>query len=116
MHISRLFLAGTIAGIVNGLFGTGGGMVLVPLLSNCAELEEDAVFPSSVCIIFPVCIVALLLSEKTTSLDWKTILIYLTASAAGGLLAGRFGKKIPACWLHRILGAFILWGGIRYLC
>ena len=41
---------------------------------------------------------------------------YLAGSAAGGLLAGIFGKKIPVLWLHRILGIFILWGGIRNLC
>ena len=41
---------------------------------------------------------------------------YLAGSAAGGFLAGIFGKKIPVLWLHRILGIFILWGGIRNLC
>ena len=25
-------------------------------------------------------------------------------------------SQIPAKWLHRGLGIFILWGGIRYLC
>ena len=43
-------LAGLGAGAVNGLFGAGGGMVLVPLLTLLAAIEEKAVFPSSVSI------------------------------------------------------------------
>ena len=36
----RPALAGAAAGLVNGLFGGGGGMVLVPLLSGWCVLEE----------------------------------------------------------------------------
>ena len=31
---TKYALSGTVAGLVNGLFGGGGGMVLVPLLSG----------------------------------------------------------------------------------
>lgn len=109
-------LAGIGAGAVNGLFGAGGGMVLVPLLGVLTDLEEDAVFPASVSIILPMCIVSLLLTMEPGQIPWDTAIPYLTASAAGGVLAGWLGKKIPTLWLHRILGALILWGGIRYLC
>ena len=35
--------AGFLAGAVNGLFGAGGGMVLVPLLTSLSGLEEDEI-------------------------------------------------------------------------
>lgn len=109
-------LAGTGAGAVNGLFGAGGGMVLVPLLTALTDLEEDEVFPSSVSIILPICLVSLGFSLWHTDADWQSVWPYLTGSAAGGILAGLFGKKIPTKWLHRLLGVLILWGGVRYLC
>ena len=109
-------LAGVCAGAVNGLFGAGGGMVLVPLLSAFTKLEEDEVFPACVCIILPICLVSLFLSASASELSWTRILPYLMGSALGGIAAGLWGKKIPTKWLHRILGIFILWGGIRYLC
>ena len=111
-----IMLAGTLAGAVNGLFGAGGGMVLVPLLTLLAHLKEEAVFPSSVSIILPICLVSLAFTAVTDALPWRQALPYLTGSAVGGILAGLWGKKIPVLWLHRGLGILILWGGIRYLC
>jgi uncharacterized membrane protein YfcA len=109
-------LSGLCAGIVNGLFGAGGGMVLVPLLTTRTDLEEEQIFPSSVAIILPICIISLFMSANVTTLSWSEILPYLLGSTAGGLLAAIFGKKIPTLWLHRTLGLLILWGGVRYLC
>lgn len=109
-------ITGGAAGGVNGLFGAGGGMVLVPLLTSCSKLEDDEVFPSSVSIILPICFVSLFLSHPQDSLTWKQIWPYLLGSGLGGIAAGLLGKKIPVVWLHRILGVLILWGGVRYLC
>lgn len=109
-------LAGLIAGGVNGLFGAGGGMVLVPLLTGLTKLDDDEIFPSSVSIILPICLVSLSFSLYRTPVDWNAALPYLIGSAAGGIAAGLWGRKIPTLWLHRLLGLLILWGGIRYLC
>ena len=106
---------GIITGTVSGLFGGGGGMILVPLLSVIHEIREESIFPSSICIILPICVVSLFLSGSDLSLSWKEVLPYLSGSLIGGILAGFFGKKIPVQWLHRILGILVLWGGIRYI-
>lgn len=111
-----MILSGLGAGTVNGLFGAGGGMVLVPLLNHLTDLEEDEVFPSSISIILPVCLVSLGVSALHAPLPFAQAAPYLSGSAIGGILAGILGKRIPTLWLHRILGAFVLWGGVRYLC
>lgn len=109
-----LILAGLAAGCVAGLFGAGGGLVLVPILGLWGGMEEGKLFPASVAIILPVCVTVLLVSARSLSL--ADALPYLPGSAIGGILGGVWGKKIPVEWLHRVLGIFILWGGIRYLC
>ena len=108
-------IAGAAAGTVNGLFGAGGGMVLVPLLTALTDIDEQDVFPASVSIILPICVVSLSFGAMNGIFAWKEALPYLIGSAAGGVLAGLFGKKIPLTWLHRGLGLLILWGGVRYL-
>lgn len=108
--------AGLGAGAVNGLFGAGGGMVLVPLLTTVTNLSDDAVFPSSVSVILPICLVSLALSHPSEVLTWQQVLPYLLGSGLGGVAAGIWGRRIPVQWLHRTLGILILWGGVRYLC
>lgn len=109
-------LAGLCAGIINGLLGAGGGMVLVPLLTAATDLDDEQIFPASVSIILPICLVSLFFAWQASPPDWSTALPYLLGSAGGGIAAGLLGKRIPVKWLHRILGVLIIWGGVRYLC
>lgn len=90
-------------------------MVLIPLLTVFGGLKEEEVFPASVSIILPVCLVCICATALSGSLPWKESLPYLLGSAGGGVLAGMWGKRIPVKWLHRGLGILILWGGWRYL-
>ena len=110
-----ILLAGVTAGAINGLFGAGGGMVLVPLLAWLTDIDDAAIFPTSVSIILPICLVSLTLTFASGNMPWNMIIPYLIGSAAGGILAGLFGKRIPTLWLHRALGLLILWGGFRYI-
>ncbi len=116
MYLWKMLLVGAAAGAINGIFGAGGGMVLIPLLTTFAVLEEKALFPASVCIMLPICCISLLIYGAHASLPFQAALPYLIGSIAGGILAGIIGSKIPTLWMHRALGAIILWGGIRYLC
>ena len=86
-------------------------MVLVPLLTALTDLKEEEVFPGSLSVILPVCVVSLLLAGE----NWCASLPWLPGSFLGGYLAGKFGRNIPVKWLHKGLGLLILWGGVRYL-
>lgn len=109
-------IAGLAAGTVNGIFGAAGGMILIPALQLICRVPEESLFPMSVSVMLPVCVISLLMSSPAGPLPWADALPYLIGSAAGGILAGIFGGRLPVVWLHRILGVMILWGGIRYLC
>ena len=111
----RMAAAGAAAGAVTGLFGAGGGMVLIPLLAVLTELKEEELFSSSIAIIAPICLVSLFFTEQIHFPPRQELLPWLTGSALGGILAGFWGRKIPVLWLHRSLGILILWGGWRYL-
>lgn len=111
-----MILAGLGAGAVNGLFGAGGGMVLVPLLSMLTGLDDRDIFSASIAVILPICLVSLAATALSVRIPWQDSLPYLVGSTIGGFAAARWGKKIPVIWMHRGLGFLIIWGGIRYLC
>jgi len=108
-------LAGLVAGVVNGIFGGAGGMVLIPLLQLLDQVEEDALFPMSVGVMLPVCVLSLWIAGMAGPLPWADAMPYLAGSVIGGVLCGVVGKRIPTLWLHRLFGVMILWGGVRYL-
>lgn len=114
--VLSMIVCGICAGAVNGLFGAGGGMVLVPLLTWLTAIPDHEVFPASVSIILPICLISLGLTMQPGEVPWNIAIPYLLGSCAGGIFAGLFAKKIPTQWLHRVLGLLILWGGMRYLC
>lgn len=108
-------LAGGAAGVVNGLFGAGGGMVLVPMLSGKGGFTQRETFSSSVVIMLPLCVISLLITTEG-KLPWEAAWPFLLGGIPGGIAAAHWGRKIPLLWLHRLLGGLIVYGGIRYLC
>lgn len=108
-------VCGAAAGIVNGLFGAGGGMVLLPLLSRLTDLKPRECFACSVCIILPLSLVSAAVYLLRGGAFVPEAVPYLIGGAGGGVLAGLLLKKLPTALLHRALGAFILWGGVRLL-
>ena len=109
----RAALAGSAAGLANGLFGAGGGMILVPLLTKTCALEERKTFATALVIILPLCLVSLAVYCLSGSLEVKTAVPYLIGGFFGGIGGGLLLKRMPVRLLHGALGLIILWGGLR---
>jgi len=114
LHV-RLLLTGGAAGLVCGLFGAGGGMVLVPLLIRFCGMESKKAFASALSVMLPISLVTMTVFHFTDGLPFRDSLPYLLGGTVGGILAGIFYKKIPTTLLHRAMGLLILWGGLRLL-
>ena len=108
-------LAGALAGFINGFFGAGGGMVLVPLLLWLVRLEDKAAFSSAVAVILPLCAVSIAVYAAHDSLPLRDALPYLIGGGIGGALGGLLFKRVSSRWLRRIFALFLLYGGVRYL-
>jgi len=111
----RAGLTGAAAGAVNGLFGAGGGMLLLPLLHRLTDLREHEAFACSVCTMLPLSVVSLVVYWLRGGEFLTAALPYLAGGALGGIAAGLLLRRLSAMWLHRALGALIVWGGLRLL-
>ena len=108
-------LAGAVAGVVNGFFGGGGGMILVPLLTAKCGLTQRQAFANSVLIILPLCIFSSVIYLLRGSLDLAVALPYLLGGLLGGLAGGKLFKGLNMNVLRRVFALFILYGGVRAL-
>ena len=106
-------LTGALAGLANGLFGSGGGLFLVPLFTGWAKLPQRKAFATSVAVILPLSLVSAAVYWLKGGVDLAAAWPYLLGGAVGGLLSGRLFQKVPLAWLRRAFGALILYGGMR---
>lgn len=107
--------AGALAGLANGFFGGGGGMVLVPLLTRKCGLSQREAFANSVLIILPLCALSSVIYLVRGSLDLAAALPYLLGGLLGGVLAGRLFRRVNMLFLRRVFALFILYGAVNAL-
>ena len=111
----RPALAGGAAGLVNGFFGGGGGMVLVPLLAGWCGLGQRKAFATSVAIILPLCALSTGIYLFRGGLDLNAALPYLLGGLLGGWLGGKLFKGLSMDWLRRGFALLLLYGGVKSL-
>ncbi len=108
-------ITGLLAGIPNGFFGAGGGMILVPLFCRWLKLPEKKAFATSVAVILPMCVASAIIYLIRQDFALTDAVPFLIGGLAGGILSGLIFKKVPTGLLHKALGLFIIYGGVRSL-
>ncbi len=104
---------GGLGGLANGLFGAGGGLFLVPLLTSWVKLPQKKAFATSVAVILPLSLVSAVIYFWKGALDFSAALPYLIGGVIGGLISGKVFRKVPLPFLRKIFGLLILYGGVR---
>ena len=108
-------IAGGAAGLANGLFGGGGGMVFLPILSRWGGLEQRKLYATCVGVIFPVCLVSAAGYLFRGGVSLGAALPYLAGGLIGGYLGGKLYGKVPTKALKWLFAAFLFYAGVKYL-
>lgn len=106
-------LIGAAAGTVNGLFGAGGGLLLVPLMIRFCKLEQKQAFATALVVMLALSVVSLAVYWYRGSVDFRAALPYLLGGVAGGVIGGVWMKRVKVKRLRLALAAFLLYGGIK---
>lgn len=97
-----LALSGSVAGLLSGLLGVGGGFVMVPALQRYTNLEMRAVVATSLAVIALVSLAGVAASAMSGGMAWDVALPF-----SGGALAGMLGGQVVAT---RLAGKHLQWG------
>jgi len=114
MKTKQKLITGLTAGVLNGLFGSGGGVVAVPLLER-SQLEQRKCHATSVVLIFMLSLVSAGMYALGGHLDFTTAMEFIPAGLAGALVGSMLLKKVANDLLRRIFGIIILISAVRML-
>lgn len=106
-QLVRLLAAGTAVGFLTGLFGVGGGFVIVPALILVLGFDVRAAAATSLVVIAVNSAVALGLRADFGSVDWGIVAPFTAAATAGVLAGRRIAGSIPTRALSTGLTALI---------
>jgi uncharacterized membrane protein YfcA len=88
--------AGTGVGFLTGLFGVGGGFVVVPALTLLLGLGMAEAIGTSLVVISINSATALAARMATTTIDWRVALPFTLAAIAGVLAGKRLASHLDA--------------------
>lgn len=108
-------VGGGLAGLANGLFGGGGGMVLLPILSRFGQLSQRKLYATCVALIFPLSLVSALIYLFRGGVSLIEALPYLAGGAVGGFLGGKLYGRVPVQCFRWLFALFLLYAALRYL-
>src|SRR5690242_20946361 len=84
-----VFLVACVCGVASGMFGIGGGVLLVPLLGLLFSFSQHrAQGTSLVALIPPTGLLALLAYARQGFVSWRTGLLLIPGLFLGGILGG----------------------------
>lgn len=114
-NIFSSILSGSLIGFVNGFFGGGGGMIVVPLLTGCYKYPTKKAHATSIAIILPICIVSSIIYLLGNDPNWILIILVACGVTAGGAIGAVLLKVVSNKFVEFLFDGLMLVAGIKML-
>lgn len=113
LRLSLIFLAACVVGVCAGLFGVGGGVLLVPLLVLLFGFEQHiAQGTSLVALVPPTGLLAFINYSRVHEVSWVVGLLIMPGVFVGGLYGSRLAQKLSPRRMRRVFAGFLFVLGI----
>jgi uncharacterized protein len=118
---SVLVVLAAAVGCVGGIYGTGGGSILAPVLigsgrrpSEVAPAALASTFVTSVAGVITFTVLSLH-EPGAVAPDWPTGVALGVGGLAGGYTGARIQSRLPDALIRRLVGVLVIAIGVRYL-
>lgn len=114
---ARVLLAacGGAVGAVNGLFGAGGGMLAVPVLTFAAGLNEKKAHATAIAVILPLCAIGTAVYAAGGGWEGSVLLPTAAGVFAGGVAGAALLKKLSAPVINFLFYGLMLLAGLKMM-
>lgn len=104
-----IFAVAFVCGIASGMFGIGGGVLLVPLLGLLFSFSQHrAQGTSLVALIPPTGALALIAYARQDYVSWRTGLLLIPGVFLGGIVGGRLAEKLKPQRMRQVFAGILL--------
>jgi len=108
--VTSYFLAaalGMVAGVLSGLFGVGGGILFVPILTwiGLTQLHAEA---SSLLAIIPTVLVGVWRQQRYGNVRWRAAAVLGVASIAATVGGAQLAVSLPEATLRKLFAVLLL--------
>ena len=112
----KKIIIGILAGLVTGLFGSGGGMILVPAFTYILKLGEKESRATSVFCILPMVCASSVFYLKSSYIDFNlSIMCAIRRDNPVGFFGAKLLQKLPDKWLKIFFTIFLIYVGIKLI-
>lgn len=115
MHYIIAALIGVLSGVTSGLFGVGGGIVMVPAMMYFMNLPIKQAIGTSLLVIIPTAVIGTYKHHAQGNVSWSIALSLIPTAVLGGFLGAWITAQISADNLKRLFGGFLILVGVRLL-
>ncbi len=106
-------LGGITAGFLNGLFGSGGGTLIVPFLTEFLGVEVKKAHATAILVISAFTVISLFFYGKNSMLDFKLALFVSIGGVIGGFIGAKLLSKMSDKIIRKIFGSFMILAAIK---
>ncbi|MGE5629693.1 MAG: sulfite exporter TauE/SafE family protein [Caulobacteraceae bacterium] len=111
--IIKIILLGIVTGLINGLFGSGGGTLLVPCLVFIMGIEDHKAHATAIAIILPISLISSFIYFRYDVVNWGLTFKVAIGSVLGALLGSSILNRVSVNILRKVFGAFMIIAAIR---
>lgn len=109
----KLSFFGLIAGFCNGLFGSGGGMIVVPCLERFQGIEARKAHATAIAVILPISVVSIFKYVSFAKLPQAVLFTVCAGGVIGSFIGAKLLKRFTGKAIRRIFGSFIIAAAVR---
>ena len=106
---------GVAAGIAGGLFGVGGGIIIVPGLVLWFGMDQHRAHATSIAAIAAIAAAALIPFAIGGEVDPPAAAALLVGAGIGALVGARIMARIAPVWLARVFSVVLVASAVRLL-
>jgi len=114
-HAPKAITLGLVAGFLGGMFGVGGGIIMVPGLVLLMAFEQHRAHATSVATIIVIASASVIPFAMDGEVAWGHAAIMVTGSLTGAYFGARFISRIPPVWLARAFVVLAFTASFRFL-